>query len=153
MKKIVGLAFFIAALGFVMPAMADVPVHPGDWKGDWKCWMNGKERTLSINTLFQSRFNKNRKWLRGVLTYPNGKQRKIVQRQYKSDRTSDIRTDKPELILPLWSYDPAKGESDPGKTRMMLLMHVGNGPNAKRFASGYFYYKNTPYPVHCRRGR
>jgi hypothetical protein len=152
MKKVVGLAFFIAALGFVIPAFADAKVFPTDWKGDWKCWMNGKERTLSINTLFQSRWNKNRKWVRGVLRYPNGKKRKLVQRQYKHDATSDIRTDKPELVLPLWSYDPAKGEADPGKTRMMLLMHVG-GPNAKRFASGYFYYKRTPYPVHCRKSR
>jgi hypothetical protein len=157
MKKVVGLAFFLAILGFVIPVFADAQVFPQDWKGDWKCWMNGAPRTLSINKLYQSKVNKDRKWVRGALKYPNGNKRLLVQRQYKYDGASDIRTDKPENVLPLWSYNPAKGESDPGKTRMMLIMHNGDrgdaAKNTKRFASGYYYYKKTPYPVHCRKGR
>ena len=158
MKKVIGVAFFLAVIGFVIPsAFADAPVTPQNWKGSWKCWMNGAERTLNINALFQSRFNKNRKWVRGSLNYPNGTKRLLVQRKYQFDHTNDIKTDKPQNVLPLWSYDPKRGESDPGKTRMMLIMHNGNrgeaAKNTNRFASGYYYYKKTPYPVHCRKQR
>ena len=58
--------------------------------------MNGAPITLSINGIFQSRFNKNRKWVRGALNYPNGNKRLIVQRQYQFDHTNDIKTDKLE---------------------------------------------------------
>ena len=154
MKRLLILLLLAATAFIASPASARENVTPGSWVGQWDCTINGRDRVLHIKTIFQGYGGK--KWVRGALNYPDGKRRQIVQRRHSRDDVPDVYTTDKAAMLPLYSFDPSLGEDDPGRTKIMLLMHL-NGADSMRRASGYAYWqspdrrKRVPNPIDCRK--